>query len=449
MATNCANFAELEVAVHDTEAAEINLTGSTYTMTEALLIDHDCVITNTSGSDVLIDGVDSHRPQIIDADIQIVGHSDSKILFTQGGHATNAQSCYVAESAKGSLMTVQFDYCQFTEGCNGGAGKYDGSGLYLQNANAELRVICNNCEASDNDQDGFSIKGADNEPVIQLILNDCDAENNGNNPAYAGGGGQGDGATTHYNHNCLIINGGNYKDNYKSGVAVSDGTGIIEFAEFSGNGEASASNGGIIIDNNGAALIQANTFTGTVAGRSDIIASSTCGGAMVMGNVFRDVTNAALAAVYVASGKGIFVLNNVFYNLYTKGIYLSDRNLLIRNNIFHTCGIRGYTHDGGIANYGDAYCYDRNPANGYNCFYNNAHDVVKYSDNAAYTGDVVATDILENPRFRDAANADFRVHNTKILESGFADISGIASVIGAAGRLRRLSFPSENFTGVF
>jgi hypothetical protein len=428
--------AELVAAGVNAAAGPITLNAASFLLTANFVIDHACVVQpHSSQAGITIDGNDTYQTKITADGVFLVASSSKQITFTQGsdGVGSVGASCYVFQNAVSGLMQVEFEFCNFTEGYNFGATKFDGSGLLAFNASStnELRVIARNCKFNDNDQDGASCKATgDSSAIIQVYLIDCELDNNGNNPGYVGAGGEGDGATTHFAHNMIIMSGCTVTDNKKSGIAISDGTAAIDDCTFARNGTTN-SQGSIICDNNGAAIVTNSTFTETNTGSCDVFVTSTCGGMTISGCVFRDTTNVAEASIRISTGKGIFIFNNVFYNLQTKAIYSSDRNYVAYNNIFEKCGNRGFSHDGGIVNIGVAGVYaGDNPLNGYNCFYDNAHDVVTSSDNPAYSGSLAATDIQENPLMVDPANADFRLEpgspalnsGRRILNDGYKSI---------------------------
>jgi len=208
-----------------------------YVLTGGLNIaaaDWNLTVLPGSTGNVTIDGSDSYY--IIfgesgygtNATGSMSGLSDTqRLILTQLGGGAGQDGVWCQGETSDSVYT--FNYCSFTEASHAGGLNVRQGGT----ANA-ITVTCNNCIASNNAGDGFVIRTNATGELMTLVLNNCTAT--GNDPD-ASGGGDGDGATMHSTGQTLIIHGGSYTNNGKSGVCTAGGDFlVVDGAAFSGNG---------------------------------------------------------------------------------------------------------------------------------------------------------------------------------------------------------------------
>ena len=414
------NFAELEVAVHDNESTPIHLNAATFTMTESLIIDYECII-DVINQNATIDGNGVGEVSITGSPVAI-GNPTGNYTLT----FTNSVDEGVEVLAQAAAVVVTFNYCKFNSnaaGATSGLFLFDGKGF-------DLTVICNNCEANSNGLDGFTIKshGDGTAGVTSLILNNCDGKNNNTGSTVSNG------ATAHNSWHTVTINGGEWSGNGGPGIIfVGGSTGNIYDATILNNGQHADSKVQIEMAT-GASLLMEDctvtvlaeingiglnlTSTGTVIVRNtEFIGNSTANYHVSISDVtisvtleyciFRDMTRASTYAVKLNGDNiTISIKNCVFYNN-TRHILLPTTNFTCNNTIFHTSAI-------GILPDVNEFPYSGG-SSGYNCWYNN-------TDNFFSRDTLASTDLEADPQFVDPANSNFRLSRGSPCQNAGVDV---------------------------
>lgn len=401
--------AELVSAVN-TSQSEIILNAPLFELSAFMYVDHDCTFAphpdRSGNGGVTIDGMNTYNVRFQNATLQVgVDDPNNVLTFTHGYNGT----VMISSLTKDTQAT--FDYCNFNN-------SFSINGLSVLTGQYDLDVICNNCRADNNQNDGFNqhnqyATGPFGESI--LTLNNCYATGNDRNHV---GGAAGDAISPHDDNETVIIHGGAYYDNGKSGIGAQDGSKVyidggtvfygngyiqnngdiliitgsyleIDGAEFSGLHAVNAPN--VRIRSNGSMKIKNCTFkdpvtTGGYFVKVDTNASGT------MENCIFENGDSSQVAVELDGASSAEVKNCTFYNNY-KNVEIknmSASNVTIKNSIFEAAISSAVV--GG---------YNTNPNNGYNCFYNNAVNISG--------GSLLATDIAADPQFADKVNGDFHV----------------------------------------
>ena len=432
-----------------------------YTLTEDLDItgaDWDLTLLG----DVVIDGDSNTYEVTVDADAEFNVGGVYQLTFSD-----MIAGVRVLATAAGHKVT--FNKTNFTtSGTNG-----------LQ-ANAaiagETAIICNDCKAYNNDDDGFSLVGTATGSNIAMILNRCEAYWNDNvaGGGAGGGGSAGDGATAHAANQSIIINGGSYHNNGKTGVAIT-GTSSLSAsgATFRDNGQvvAEAPNADVRVEQSRHAVIRNCTFSCT-SGTGGLIpfiysgevpAADGSKGVSITdctfncanyngysGNIillypnnattnYNYITNCLMYniptdkyGIYSYSDVVAGVISNCTFSGTGAVMYLRSDNLVVTKCVFDMTGASTYN---GIRCAADEYSV--NDLNGLNIFYGQSD--ADMSDYFAGVGSgPKLSDTEANPLFIDKTNGDFRTRDISPCYLADGDRIGIdSSIIGSSGRRGR------------
>lgn len=360
--------------------------------------------------------------------ITFVGTATSRIVFSSNSGATFQALGTAYGAFTGSPITLSFTYCNFV-------GQVGGNGFgTVGNTASGCTVTFNNCKAYNNTQDGFSLAAANSNNVTMImILNNCDSywNDNINNVGSGDGGGSGDGVTIHAENQYIFVNGGNYYQNGKSGIAAVGGSCIVNGATFYSNGIVVHAGGDIFLGTTAAgraiishcnfttlntdvspAHIQAGqyitdltvsdcNFTSPVNGKEGTAIKVTHADVKlttISDCLFSGFDAASQYCLTVTDASNKVVANNNTVYGCTNGFQTIGYNNQICNNIFHT--VTGYAIAETLT------YYDLVGGNGNNCFYTVGHTAL--SDHTT-TGDTT-----EDPQFVDIANGDFRFKNANL-----------------------------------
>jgi hypothetical protein len=421
----------------------------TYTLDADLIIGKNCTLTQdgTSG-DVIIDGADLYNVQMHNNAVAVitqnyVGTANGRIIFTRGDNDSVKTFLFASRND----LNVNFTLCDFANCSSGNGLSLTGnSGVYFNTT-----VICTDCRAYNNKNDGFGINTVQDATMTRistLTLNNCQSFNN--DPSRLGGG-AGDGATAHYISHVLIINGGNYYDNGKSGVAAVGGSVlVVNDANFYDNGEAQPTNGWQIWHSGDAAAnIESARCWFTSGATPARIFNKSQGGSLVLkdsvldcnyaldsssqpiiletadvliqGNIFKNCrrTTATQSMSTIASGLTGTFLNNTFVNNNVE-FYLSASDIAFYNNIFYK------TAGDANAFYCAANDYDGNVLNGYNCFWGLGSETAYFKNNA---GGFADTDIHADPCFVDITTGNHTLKTSSPCRDA-ARWDGVANLVG-------------------
>jgi len=415
-----------------------------------LTITGNWTLSIAGSGNVTIDGANLYKV-IFDDDgaamtSTISGTDNSKrIIFTRGDDST------IAVQSSAAAVTVTFTYCNFTD-----ANTYDNLAINSNPAVGEITVTCNFCNSAGAKNDGFSmaslaawvddkvyLTGAvvvygvkiwvsrvnnnignppsegeywtERKSTMTLNLNECKSYSNGDAC-------NDQGATAHCPLQYLNVTGGEYYNNNGQGIAVVGGSQLwVKNANFYDNGEADIHN-----EDNAVAVIDSCDFH-SYANRSAIRAhgqlirvsncrfydsrSGTCV-AILADSGFISVSNCTFDGFNTDLSRGISLIGksvgadisyNTFYDMVTCIGIGTNYGATVKGNIFHT-----------TSNYcimTSAQQYKNNNANGYNYFYNCAHDF--YDPVLIYGSQLQSTDVADvDPLLIDPANGDFHLQSS-------------------------------------
>lgn len=424
-AATVTTFSELEVAIHDDVNTPIHLNAATFTMTEDILLDHNCIIDNVFGCDVTIDGNALYTFVIQDAQVSI-GESGvtDRIIFTNGYHTTNTQAANVrvANDDIAEDMVVNFHHVDFTyayDGTNKTRGMYIGNTSNMTNM---LTVNCIDCTAQYNSGDGISLESISNEKK-KVILNwiDSDAHHNG----YVGGtptNDRSDGLTSHDATHVIQVTGGSIYNNCKGGVSIAEGVAVVYNCHFYENAQLESAAGCHGGGNKTSWAIINCRFTGLKRGVYPTAGSL---GTLIYGCTFH-VTGQD--AINIENTSAV-IMNNSFHKC-NRAIWVGNpskkQNCFIVNNIIS----QSVTH--GI--YSQTNSYDSSMS-GYNAFYGSA----------VTGGSMKSTDItLSEDPFMDADNDNFTLKpSCGLINAGLPTIDSGFTTLGAWQRKQVTDPPGD------
>ncbi len=197
------DFDQLSAAV--TQHVPSILLTADIVFTATLVITHDCVL--VAVDDTVVD-LNAYSLVFTDSTFSI-GDMPHALSFTNGTTYVQSVNTYTA---------CTFYRCAFSNAPGG-------NGLALFAGTPDLDVACIACQADHNYLDGYNVHNGSATPgTATLSLINCSAEYN---DACSIGGPAGDGATAHDPNQRLYIEGGNYRNNGKSGVAMVGGSTLV------------------------------------------------------------------------------------------------------------------------------------------------------------------------------------------------------------------------------
>lgn len=396
------NFAELEAAVHDNASTPIYLNGPTFTLTEDLIVDHACNISNIYGDTVTIDGGDAYKVFFSDnTTINSAAICDvNRIVFTQGDDST------VFFNSPASPKTLTAYYCDFNDAATS-------AGLATDNNNdTTINLYLYYCNFQGNVNEGVSLSADSGTQVVhaanctfldniglssngisthasghKVYMEDCTLSGNSVGGLNLSGGGQ------------AWVTDCNFYSNLSDQIVMAEnaqlfitGGYIWNLASTSIGINANFANAVLVCDE---VTFDVGSGVGTCYQHIKH-ASSTLLSVITRCKFIGLIGGNAPAVTYGGNAFGLFANNTIYGPM--RGIATAGTKLAIYNNIISNCGQYGLLQT--TAN-------DYTAAQtGYNCFFNNVADfylVASYADT-----DFQSTD----PRFVDAAQKDFRLKAT-------------------------------------
>ena len=398
-AVEVTNTAQLYEAVAARET-DIVLNCTRLVLTSDLIIDYSCRMTphqERSGIGGVIIDNNWHTVRLKNAHFEIGSRDPCNIItFTHG-----FWGCLEILSL-GDVTFADIYYCRFE--------KAAGNGVSVLNGDYYLEVSFNHCSASENYTDGFNFHNYGDTALSGIVarLNNCEANDNGR---YSGSAAAGDGVTGHNSDEYIIVNGGSFRNNAKSGFAMVSGARCYIYGGAAVEGNAWKRKGADIAGDESIIDVCDIRFSGPapygtavacVWGSDSVIRISDCeficpsmeerNFVRVGGNSTVNVENSVFCggdgdanSISIGSA-GISTIKNCTFYGNSRHIDMSgDVNSVISNNIFSnasTCAISGV---------GDF--YGSNGLDGYNCFWANNQNI------GGSGNDLLVSDIAADPLF--------------------------------------------------